>query len=137
MEYLEQSRVNEVKINNFKIKNISNQYKATKSTCRIQCSGNVGSGFFIKLKRNNKPFYSLMTCEHVINKNMIDSKETVNVQYDCKIKSIDIKLDSRFIKCYKYLGIDATVIEILEKDGIKEEFFLLPNYNYKKGYDQF
>jgi hypothetical protein len=68
---------------------------------------------------------------------MIDSKEIINVQYDCKIKSIDKKLDSRFIKCYKYLGIDATVIEILEKDGVKEEFFLMPNYDYKKGYDQF
>ena len=57
-----------------------------------------------------------MTCEHVINKKMIASKETINVQYDCKNKSIDIKLESRFIKCYKYLGIDAIVIEILEKD---------------------
>ena len=78
-----------------------------------------------------------MTCEHAINKRMINSKETINVKYNCKIKNIDIKLDSRFIKCYKYLGIDATAIEILEKDGIKEEFFLLPNYDYKKGYDQF
>ena len=130
MEYIEQSRVNEVKNNNFKIKNISNKYNAIKSTCRIECSGNVGSGFFIKLKKDNKPFYCLMTCEHVINKKMIASKETINVQYDCKNKSIDIKLESRFIKCYKYLGIDAIVIEILEKDGIKEEFFLMPNYDY-------
>ena len=137
MEYIERSRVNEVKNNNFKIKNISNKYNAIKSTCRIECSGNVGSGFFIKLKKDNKPFYCLMTCEHVINKKMIASKETINVQYDCKNKSIDIKLESRFIKCYKYLGIDAIVIEILEKDGIKEEFFLMPNYDYKKGYDQF
>jgi len=137
MEYVEQDRVNEVKNNNFKIKNISNQYKAIKSACRIECSDNVGSGFFIKLKKNNKPFYCLMTCEHVINKRMIDSKEIINVQYDCRIKSINIKLDSRFIKSYKYLGIDATVIEILEKDGVKEEFFLLPNYDYKNGYKQF
>ena len=56
MEYIEQSRVNEVKNNNFKIKNISNKYNAIKSTCRIECSGNVGSGFFIKLKMIISPF---------------------------------------------------------------------------------
>ena len=35
------------------------------------------------------------------------------------------------------MNIDATIVQILEKDNISDEYFLLPNLDYLKGYEQF
>ena len=53
-----------------------------------------------------------------------------------KEKKLEIKLDrnERSIKCFDK-PLDVTLVEILEKDDIKEEKFLMPDLNYKNGYD--
>ena len=40
------------------INNVCDQWK---SVIKIELKNGKGSGFFIKFKRNNKPFYCLMT----------------------------------------------------------------------------
>ena len=35
------------------------------------------------------------------------------------------------------MNIDATIVQILEKDNISDEYFLLPNLDYLNGYEQF
>lgn len=131
-------RVNQVKIGISKINKVNHEYDAYKSVCKITCLNLVGTGFFIKLLKNNKDFYCLISCEHVIQSSMIESNETIKIDYDNYHKSLKIKLNEEsFIRNYRYLNIDASIIEILPKDKIDKYYFLLPDLDYKMGYKQF
>ncbi len=118
---------------------IKGLYNVCKSICKIEASNIIGSGFLIKLSKGNSPLFCLMTNEHVITKDMIESKIKIKIFYDNKYKSVEIVLDKkkRFIKDYLYLGIDAIIIEIIKEDEIKDDYFLLPNMEYKNGYKEF
>ena len=121
---------NEVLIRQSGIKEIDlNLHEVLKSICKIIYKNNFGTGFFIKLYKNEKELYCLMTNEHVIKKKMIEEKELIDVSYSYEKKWIKIKLDitQRFIK-YD-LQKDITIIEIIPDDKIKEKYFLLPIMN--------
>lgn len=64
----EKSMFNETLISGSKIKDISWQYKACKSLCKIKTFGQAGSGFLINLEKGYEPLYCLMTNEHVVSK---------------------------------------------------------------------
>ena len=134
-----EKRINEVILSSGVLKQLNILYDACKSTCSIITNSGIGSGFFIKLEKNNNPFYCLMSNEHVLQRKMIDSKETIEVFYENQHKKINIKLDKdkRFIRDFRYLRIDITVVEILEEDNVKEDNFLLPNLYYINGYNDF
>jgi len=93
---------------------------------------NKGTGFLIKFYKEDEPLFSLMTNEHVITKEVIDRKVEIQVYYHNEKKRIKIILNEneRFIKNFKDMGIDCTIIEILTKDGVEEDYFLLPNIDY-------
>ena len=80
-----------------------------------------------------------MTCEHVVTHKMIISQEDIKILFDNEEEKIYINLNDkeRFIKSYKYLNIDATVIQILPKDNIDDKYYLSPNLDYLNGYEQF
>ena len=101
------------------------------SICKIIYKNTTGTGFFIQLEKDKMPFFCLISCEHVITKKMIDSESKIKVYYQNEDKIIYIKLNSneRFIQDFSYLNIDATIVEILPKDNISKEYFLLPNLN--------
>ena len=92
------------------------------------------SGFFIKFKRNNKPFYCIMTNQHVVTSELTNKGEKIIVKYDNEDKYINIELNQneRIIICLKdILNIDISIIEIIQKDNINDSYFLYPNTNYK------
>ena len=139
-------RINESENKTSKIKAIDiNLYKVIRSICKITYEKKIikdnesyyettlGSGFFIKLFINENELFCLMTNEHVIKEEMIKSHETIIVNYGFENELIQIKLDQskRFIKYFpqKDDNIDITIIEILEDDNVKKEYFLLPNLN--------
>jgi len=86
-----------------------------------------GTGFFIKLYIRGQKLLSLLTNEHVIQKEMVDKNENISIFYNLENKYIDINLNKseRFIECYK--NFDITIIEIIAKDNIKDKYFLAPN----------
>jgi hypothetical protein len=88
-----------------------------------------GSGFFIKLTINNKPLYFLMTNEHIIQKKIINSNhiQIINLSYDNYKKQRNIKLNKneRLIKEFSFLNIDITIVEILPKDNINFNNFII------------
>ncbi len=100
-----------------------------------------GTGFFIKLKLNEKTRNYLITCNDEINEKFIEEKKIIKFYYG-KIneeKIIEIKLDKnkREIKCLKN-PLNLTLIEILKEDKITEDNFLLPDMSYKKeGYNNY
>ena len=73
-----------------------------------------------------------MTNEHIVTKKLIEQEATINVYYDQLKNSVKIVLNpyERIIREFTYMDIDATVIEILPKDNIDQEFFLLPHIKY-------
>ena len=74
-----------------------------------------------------------MTNEHIITRELIKERKTINVYYDyeSKVKEIKLNPEERFIKEFsKDLNIDATLVEILSADDIEEDYFLLPSIEY-------
>ena len=129
---------NEIKLNN-NMHIIKEQYNISKATVKIKIGEcGFGSGFFCRLERNNKKFYSIITNEHVVGANLVKNKEEIIILYDNEKKKLNLKLDKsdRCIFCLKELYcIDATIIEILEKDDIDNTYFLLPDDSDDENYD--
>ena len=90
----------------------------------------MGTGFLIKIKNNinNKTNYKyfLITCEHVIKREYIESENTeIEINYHSRAIKLKINLDKyeRMIRTYEDI-IDITLIEILKEDDINENYFL-------------
>ena len=122
------------------------QYKPliSRSICKIKnkTTRQNGSGFLIQLEKNDIQFYYLMTCEHVINDQTNENRDRIieiEILYDYGKKNKTIKLDDkRYFQNFKFLHIDAFIIEILkEEDNIEDKFFLSPNMSKDKEYSQY
>ena len=140
MENNENERIDQIMIGKSDFKGINVIFDACRSICKILYKNTVGTGFFIKIQKNNNNCYFIMSCEHVITKQMIDLKESIDISYDNQHKNLTIKLDKkeRFIRDYRYLNIDSTVVEIFpNNDDINEIYFLESNPDYQKGYEQY
>ena len=106
----------------------------SKSLCFIKTQNTSGSGFLIKLFKGTQDFFCLMTCEHVIKKEMVNQRKTISFFHDsinAKLKEIILNPDERLIQDFRNLNInemeynlDAIAIEILPKDDIPKEYFL-------------
>ena len=126
----EDERKNEVETKSSVIKEINiNLYEVCKSVCKIIYKNNFGTGFLIKLYKGEKELFCLMSNQHVITKEMIESKEIIDIRYNLEKKWLKIKLDEkeRFIKYNEQ--IDFTIVEIISEDKIKDKYFLLPKIN--------
>ena len=116
--------INEVMIKNSDIKKVDlNLIKAIKSICKIVYERRYGTGFFIKLEKDDKELYCLITNEHLIKKEMIENKIIIDIYYfhdDYNEKKIQIKLDNkrRYIKSDS--SKDFTLIEIIPSDKIEK-----------------
>ena len=130
MEKNEIKNENDEKNSNIKAIDIS-IHEVCKSICKITYENKVGTGFFIKLYKDQKDLFCLMTNHHVIKKEIIDVKQVINVLFNYEKKIIQIKLDrdQRFITFNE--DMDITIIEILPSDKIKEKYFLFPNLKNK------
>ena len=98
-----------------------------------------GTGFFIKFKdpnSDNKYKYFLMTCEHVIQKEIINENKfdfTIKYYYEKYSKKFSFNKKKRFIKEYMTnFDLDITIVEI-KPNEIPIILFLEPDYeNIKK-----
>ena len=113
--------------------------KLSKSISRIEYDNKISTGFFMTINLQKKQYYFLLTCEHTISQDNIDSKITIKIYYGKKKKEeereIDLDSEKRFMKSYK--EFDVTLIEILPEDNIPEKKYLYPDFNYKNGYEQY
>ena len=111
---------------------------ALKSICKISQLNQVSFGFLIKLFKKNEDFYCLMTNEHTITQEMIKKKEKITFYFDNEkiVKEIVLNPNERFIKDFRDMNINITVIEILSKDNIDKNYFLLPVIDYNSDYNK-
>jgi len=98
----EKSIIEEILFNNNLIK-VDNDYNICKATIKIKLNIHIVSGFFIKLKRNYKDFYCIMTNQHVITPELINNKNEILIKYDNEKKYLIIKLDikERIVQFFK------------------------------------
>ena len=133
-----ENTINEVNTLHAKIIPESVSDRIYNSIVRIEIENSTGTGFFVKLNIKNKIMNCLLTCHHVINQNYVDQNKTFYIYYGKKNNETrkEILLDDhiRFIKCFMK-PIDITIIEIINKDKISEDKYLLPDLNYKQGYN--
>ena len=137
--YINQVIINNQNNNNNSMEQLNILYNIIKGTCKIKFQNFYGSGFLMKTKKGYNDFFCVVTNEHVITKQMVNSKKSIQISYENETKKLKIKLDRslRFIMDYRYMNIDAIIIQILPMDNIPVECFLNPNLNYKNGYDIF
>ena len=133
-----ENRRNEVLIKDKTIKEIDlNLNKVIKSVYKVKYNNRVGTGFLIKLNKDQKELNCLMTNEHVITKEMIESNEIIEIENKSDEKLIKINLDKneRFIIYNEEM--DISIIEIKIDDNINDKCFLLPNLdNYMEYIDK-
>ena len=104
-------------------------YKVIKSVCKIIYENNVGTGFLIKLYKDEKELNCLMSNQHVITKEMIELNKIIDINYKCEKKWLRVKLDKNERYIIYNEKLDVTIIEMKSEDKIKEKYFLLPNIN--------
>ena len=89
-----EDRRNEVEIKNKPIKEVDiSLNKVLKSVCKIIYENKVGTGFLIKLYKDEKELNCIMSNEHVITKEMIELNKIIDIKYNYEEKWIKIKLD--------------------------------------------
>jgi len=106
-----------------------------KSISRIEFDEKKKSftGFFMKIRTKGENFNFILTCNHSITQEEINSKQQITIYFgkSGNEKKTIIILDDkkRLIKTYE--DLDVTLIQILKEDKIKEKRFLYPDLNYK------
>ena len=102
---------------------------------KVKINDENQTGFFIKIHTNDKEKY-LLTCGHQISDEKIKSKINIDLYYgkdDSEHKTIKLDSGIRYIKTFQ----DITLIEIIQNDGISEDKYLIPDYNYQSGYEKY
>ena len=63
-----------------------------------------------------------------MSKNIILNNSLIYIYYDSEFKVANLKLveKERYIKNFRDIGLDITVVEILDKDGVSKDYFLYP-----------
>lgn len=100
--------------------------------CKIHKDGGSGTGFFLKIKNNEKEFKLLITNEHIIREEMVknNSKITIIIHYVQK-RTIELNRNKRIIECFpKSENEDITIVQILEDDNIPETSYLELDDNF-------
>ena len=108
--------------------------KARNATCQILLENNsYGSGFFCKIPyTNNKNLLLnvLITCEHVLNYNIIFSDKNIRININNNIKTLSLKNRKK----WSNKEMDYSCIEILDEDNI-DDFYQLDDIILKKNYN--
>ena len=108
----------------------------SKSVCKLKIEINseiqYGAGFLLRYQIDGQYFNCLLSNEPIIKEEYIKNKFIMNVSYNHENKNIIIKLDEneRYIRNFKDISLDITLVEILNSDYIYEDYFLFPESNY-------
>ena len=102
----------------------------SKSICKIKIEtglGNkFGTGFLFKFNIDQETFYCLLSNEHVLTNDIIINNMRIYIYYDSeyRVANITLNKNERYIRSFIDMGLDITVVEILEKDNISKEYYL-------------
>ena len=104
--------------------------KLSKSICKIKIENESDSkyftGFLLKFSIEQEIFYCLIFNKHDITNDIIQNNNIIYIYYDNENKKTNIRLNKneRYIKSFIYIGLDITIVEILDIDNIPKDYFL-------------
>ena len=88
-----------------------------KNICKIKINNECGTGFFCKIPFNSKKISALITCNHIINENILKDNKFIKVTLNDEKEEKNIEINKK--KFYTNINNDITIIEInTEKDNI-------------------
>ena len=104
--------------------------KAKSSICKIIINNKIGNGFFCKFKYYNENTIYLMTCYHVIDKEILDFYEEIELIFNNIRKKFNLK-EKR--NTWYNKDLDFMAIEIKHEDNIDANIFEINDncYNYE------
>ena len=97
---------------------------------KIDFQGKTSFGFLIKLIKDNEDFFCLITSGLFGREK--SGKFLLYLGKEEQPREIELNLCERFIEDLKKINIDTTVIEIISKDKIPLDYFLLPDMDYEE-----
>ena len=117
-----------------KSEKFQNDYLYYKSICNITYQGKNSVGFLIKLSKGDEDFFCLIAGENLGEIN--SEKIILNFDDEKQYREIIIKQNERHIEYLSEINIDVTVIELLPKDNIPINYFLIPNMDYENNINE-
>ena len=106
----------------------SNNENISKSICKIKIETNsetiLGIGCLLKFWIYQELFYCLISNEHIFKKDIINNK-IISMYFNGELITQNLKNSKRYIKSFIDIGLDISVIEILNEDNISKKYFLL------------
>lgn len=92
----------------------------------------MGLGFFVgyPIQKDNNLLNVLLTCKHVLKKDIVYSKKDIKIKVNDAIKNISL---SKKRKKWSSEDLDYSCIEILDDDGI-DDYYQLDDIILKKDY---
>ena len=106
--------------------------KAQSSICKIIIDNKIGNGFFCKFKYHNNNIIYLVTCYHVINKQILEFYEEIELIFSGVSKKLNLK-EKR--NTWFNEELDFIAIEIKNEDNIKVNTFEINDNCYNYEYD--
>ena len=101
------------------------------SIVKIVLHSGQATGFFMKIKINDKEIKCLFTCYHVISEEDLKNEIIVDISFGSKKREHHIKFqlnnNKRFMRAFR--KEDVTMIEIIDDDRISSDKYLVPNLN--------
>ncbi len=106
------------------LSNMKRYLQKEDATCKLITG--KGTGFFCELQLQDYKLKVLLTCNHVLNEDLIKNNSKIKIKYKNTIKEITIN-ELRFV-CTNEL-LDYTCIQILFNDNINDYFQIDSNIN--------
>ena len=103
-----------------------------KSICKIKIKRGdeiiKGTGFLLVFWMDQERFFGLVSNEHIIKEQFLNDNININILYDNEFKSFEINLNNkkRYMKSFKDINLDITVVELLGEDNISKDYYLYP-----------
>jgi len=104
------------------------------SIVKIVSHRGQATGFFMKIKKNDKEIKCLFTCNHVILKEDLENEINIVIYFGDKEKEhhrvLQLNNNKRFMRAFQ--KEDVTMIEIIDEDRLSsDKYYLVPAFNYK------
>ena len=140
----ESFKLNEINLKVYRIKECLIQFSpsfekvniiisnVSKSICKIKIGSNIGNitgtGFLLSFYIEQERFYCLVSNEHVIKKELLNTNIDIYILYDneYRAKNINLNDNKRYMKSFIDIALDITIIEIIDEDNISKDYFLFP-----------
>ena len=103
------------------------------SIVKIVLDSGQATGFFMKIKINDKEIKCLFTCYHVISEEDLENEIIIDIYFGNIEKehhrALELNNNKRFMRAFR--EEDVTMIEIIDDDRISSNKYLVPDSNYK------